>query len=62
LDLRREKKMVSKHGVWSQYAATNNKRRKTTVLIGEYVSGRKKARQQGTDSICGERQRGENGE
>jgi hypothetical protein len=27
------KKMVSKHGVWSQYAATNNKRQKTTVLI-----------------------------
>jgi hypothetical protein len=26
-------KMVSKHGVWSQYAATNNKRRKTTVLV-----------------------------
>jgi hypothetical protein len=55
-------KMVSKHGVWSQYPATNNKRRKTTVLIWEYVSERKKARQQGTDSICGERQQREKGE
>jgi hypothetical protein len=62
LDLRREKKMASKHGVWSQYAATNHKKRKTTVLIWEYVSERKKARQQGTDSICGERQKRENGE
>jgi hypothetical protein len=27
------KQIGSKHGVWSQYTATNNKRRKTTVLI-----------------------------
>jgi hypothetical protein len=53
----RKKRMVSKQGIWSQHTAHNNQQQEKKdnsfdLRICVIQEERKKARQQGNDSIC----------